>query len=45
MQPDTSNSAEGSSKLFEPENGATNSWPEGFFEAIQIEDAAFARSC
>ncbi len=29
--------------LFEPENGAGSSWPEGFFEAIRIEDAAFAR--
>ena len=29
--------------LFEPENAAGNSWPDGFFEAIRIEDAAFIR--
>jgi len=29
--------------LFEPETGAGNSWPDGFFEAIRIEDAAFTR--
>ena len=29
--------------LFEPENGAGNSWPDGFFEAIRIGDAAFTR--
>ena len=29
--------------LFELENAAGNSWPEGFFEAIRIEDAVFAR--
>ena len=29
--------------FFEPENGAAAAWPDGFFEAIRIEDAAFAR--
>ena len=29
--------------LFEPENGAASAWPDGFFEAILIEGAAFAR--
>ncbi|MEI7820931.1 MAG: hypothetical protein WCK55_08445 [Verrucomicrobiota bacterium] len=29
--------------LFEPENGAASVWPDGFFEAIRIEDAAFTR--
>jgi hypothetical protein len=29
--------------FFEPENGAANVWPDGFFQAIRIEDAAFTR--
>ena len=29
--------------LFEPEDGGGAGWPEGFFDEIRIEDAAFVR--
>lgn len=29
--------------FFEPDNGGAAAWPDGFFDAIRIEDAAFAR--
>ena len=29
--------------LFEPENGGAAAWPDGFFDSIRVEDAAFAR--